>query len=71
MAASLAADPNHAAHIQPPRVSADGRSALVTFQVPGNVTNIDQAVSTLQHAVAGVLAGHPDLRVAETGDASI
>ena len=28
-------------------------------------------MSTLQHAVAGVYAGHPDLRVAETGDASI
>ncbi|MGH3272194.1 MAG: hypothetical protein ACRDN1_24475, partial [Trebonia sp.] len=35
VAASLAAHPNYAAHIQPPRVSADGHSALVTFQVPG------------------------------------
>mgnify|MGYP001244696374 CR=1 FL=1 len=71
VAASLAAHPNYAAHIQAPCVSADGRSALVTFQVPGNVTNIDQAVTTLQHAVAGVQARHPDLRVAETGDATI
>jgi putative drug exporter of the RND superfamily len=71
VAASLAAHPNYAAHIQAPRVSADGHSALVTFQVPGNVTNIDQAVTTVQHAVAGVQARHPDLRVAETGDASI
>src|SRR5215469_15488516 len=71
VAASLAALPKYAAHIQAPRVSKDGRSALVTFQVPGNVTNIDQAVTSLQHAVAGVQASHPDLRVAETGDASI
>jgi len=71
VAAALAAHPNYATHIQAPRVSKDSRSALVTFQVPGNVTNIDQAVTTLQHAVAGVQARHPDLRVAETGDASI
>ena len=62
VAASLAALPNYAAHIQAPRVSKDSRSALVTFQVPGNVTNIDQAVTSLQHAVAGVQARHPDLR---------
>ena len=71
VAASLAAMPQYAAHIQAPRVSKDSRSALVTFQVPGNVTSIGQAVSSLQHAVAGVQARHPDLRVAETGDASI
>ena len=71
VAASLATHPAYAAHIQAPHVSKDSRSALVTFQVPGNVTNIDQAVSTLQHTVAGVQARHPDLRVAETGDASI
>src|SRR4029077_19284424 len=71
VAASLAAHPGYAAHIQAPRVSKDGHSALITFQVPGNVTNTDQAVTTLQHAVAGVQASHPDLRVAETGDASV
>jgi putative drug exporter of the RND superfamily len=69
--ASLATMPQYATHIEAPRVSKDGHSALVTFQVPGNVTNIDQAVTYLQHAVAGVQARHPDLRVAETGDASI
>jgi putative drug exporter of the RND superfamily len=71
VAASLAAMPQYAAHVQAPRVSEDSRSALVTFQVPGNVTSIGQAVTSLQHAVAGVQARHPDLRVAETGDASI
>jgi putative drug exporter of the RND superfamily len=71
VAASLATMPEYATHIQAPQVSKDGHSALVTFQVPGNVKNIDQAVTSLQHAVAGVQARHPDLRVAETGDASI
>ena len=71
VAAVLAAYPTYATHIEAPRVSKDGHSALVTFQVPGNVKNIDQAATTLQHAVAGVQARHPDLRVAETGDASI
>src|SRR5580704_12560124 len=71
VAAVLAAHPSYATHIEAPRVSKDGHSALVTFQVPGNVKNIDQAATTLQHAVAGVQARHPDLRVAETGDASI
>ncbi|HXO23689.1 MAG TPA: MMPL family transporter, partial [Streptosporangiaceae bacterium] len=71
VAAALATMPQYAAHIQPPRVSADSRSALVTFQVPGNVMSIGQAVTSLQHAVDAVQAGHPDLRVAETGDASI
>jgi putative drug exporter of the RND superfamily len=78
VAAALAALPKYAAGVRTPAspggqalVSRDGRSALVTFDVPGNVTDIDQAATTLQHAVAGVQARHPDLRVAETGDASI
>jgi len=54
-----------------PLVSADGRSALVTFNVPGNASNQDQAVAADQRAVAAVQAGHPDLLIAETGDASI
>ena len=78
VAASLAALPRYATGIETPLsagghalVSKDGRSALVTFSVPGNVSNVDQAATTLQHAVAGVQAKHPDLRIAESGDASI
>ena len=52
-------------------VSADGRSALVTFDVPGSVSDQDQAVAADQRAVAAVQARHPDLLIAETGDASI
>jgi putative drug exporter of the RND superfamily len=76
--AALAALPKDATGVRTPAspggqalVSKDGRSALVTFDVPGNVADIDQAATTLQHAVAGVQARHPDLRIAETGDASI
>ena len=39
--------------------------------MPGNVSSVDQAATTLQHTVAGVQAKHPDLRIAESGDASI
>jgi len=78
VAASLARLPEYATGIKTPLssggqalVSKDGRSALVTFDVPGNVQNLDKAVSALQGAVARVQASHPDLRVAETGDASV
>jgi putative drug exporter of the RND superfamily len=78
VAASLAALPQYATGIKTPLsaggkalVSKDGRSALVTFDVPGNVQNLDKAVSALHGAVARVQASHPDLRVAETGDASV
>ena len=52
-------------------MSKDGRSALVTFQVPGNVADVSQAATADQNAVATVQARHPDLRIAESGDASI
>jgi RND superfamily putative drug exporter len=83
VAATLATVPASAAHIQSPLtagaprsggrslVSADGRSALVTFVVPGSTKDQDQAVAADQRAVAAVQARHPDLLVAETGDASI
>ncbi|HJY60027.1 MAG TPA: MMPL family transporter, partial [Streptosporangiaceae bacterium] len=48
-----------------------GRSALVTFVVPGSTKDQDQAVAADQRAVAAVQARHPDLLVAETGDASM
>ncbi len=87
VAAALAAQPKYAAGIrtplsaggqhspvgtnQPALVSKDGRSALVTFDVPGNVSSVDAAASADQRAVAAVQARFPGLRVAESGDASI
>jgi RND superfamily putative drug exporter len=78
VAAALSARPQYAAGIRTPLsaggqslVSKDGRSALVTFEVPGNVADVNQAATTDQHAVATVQARYPDLLIAESGDASI
>ncbi len=78
VAASLAAQAKYAVGIRSPLsaggqslVSPDGRSALVTFEVPGNVASVDQAATADQRAVSAVQARHPDLRIAESGDASI
>ncbi len=50
-------------------ISANGRAAVVTFNVTGG--NEDQAVGPAQRAVAAVQASHPDLLIQEAGDASI
>jgi putative drug exporter of the RND superfamily len=78
VAAALSAQPKYATGIRTPLsaggqslVSKDGRSALVTFAVPGNVADVNQAATADQHAVAAVAARHPDLLIAESGDASI
>ena len=78
VAVALATQPKYAIDIQTPLsangkslVSADGRSALVTFRVPGNVADVDTATTANQHAVAAVQARYPSLRIAESGDASI
>ncbi len=70
--------PKVAADIQSPLarggqglVSADGRSALVTFTVTGNPDNADQSVVAAENAVAAVQARHRRLRIAEAGDASV
>jgi putative drug exporter of the RND superfamily len=51
-------------------ISANGHSALVTFNVPGDSSNEDQTVVPDLNAVAAVQARHPDLLVQEAGDAS-
>src|SRR6202034_3548593 len=51
-------------------VSANGRSALVTFDVAGPHARADTTVGADQAAVARVQAAHPGLIVAEAGDAS-
>jgi putative drug exporter of the RND superfamily len=51
-------------------VSVDGRSALVTFQVPGPAADQVTAVAPALNAVAAVQARYPGLRIAEGGDAS-
>jgi hypothetical protein len=51
-------------------ISADGRSALVTFTILGNPDHMDQTVAGDLHAVAAVQARHPGLLIQEAGDAS-
>ena len=75
--AALRALPRSATDIRSPLspggrslVSADGRSALVTFTIPGNSANLDQAVVPDLNAVAAVQARHPGLLIAEAGEAS-
>jgi len=51
-------------------VSADSRTALVTFSVAGPHASADATVAGAQAAVARVQAAHPGLTVAEAGDAS-
>ena len=51
-------------------VSADGRTALVTFDVGGPHASADATVSRDLAAVARVQAAHPGLIVSEAGDAS-
>jgi RND superfamily putative drug exporter len=77
VAAALRARPGAAHDIRSPfgpdgraLVSADRRSALVTFTVPGNSGNMDQTVAPDLRAVAAVQARHPDLLIQEAGDAS-
>jgi RND superfamily putative drug exporter len=76
--AALTARPKDAGTIQSPLgagnaslVSANGRSVLVQFEVPGNGTDADQQVAVDQRTVAAVQAAHPGLTVKEAGDASV
>ncbi len=78
VAAALSARPQDARGIRSPfapggasLVSADGRSALVAFQVPNTTASADQRVGADQQAVAAVQARYPGLLIAETGDGSI
>jgi RND superfamily putative drug exporter len=54
----------------PGLVSANGHSALVTFQVPGPAADQATAVAPAQRAVAAVAAKDPGLSITEGGDAS-
>jgi putative drug exporter of the RND superfamily len=75
--AALRSLPHAAADIRSPLssgggslISANGRSALVTFNIPGNSNNEDQTVVPDLNAVAAAAARHPDLLIQEAGDAS-
>jgi uncharacterized membrane protein YdfJ with MMPL/SSD domain len=52
-------------------ISADGHSALVMFELPGDSAKAKESVVGSLAAVAAAQQAHPELRVEEAGDASI
>jgi RND superfamily putative drug exporter len=52
------------------QVSADGRTALVEFQLPGDAEQAEERVDTSLAATAAVQAANPDVRVEQFGGAS-
>lgn len=57
-------------NLRPAIVSADGHSALVTFDMAGDYDTAVDRVGPVVDAVAAVQRAHPDLYVAQGGDAS-
>jgi uncharacterized membrane protein YdfJ with MMPL/SSD domain len=53
------------------QVSKDGHSALVTFSLPGDSDATEKSVVSSLAAVAAAQRAHPELRIDESGDASI
>ena len=58
-------------NVAAPQVSNDGHSALVTFELPGKAEVTEESVVRSLAAVDAAAKAHPELRIAETGDASI
>ena len=56
--------------VQPPIESPDKRSSLVTFGITGDPETAKERVGPALDTVARVQAAHPDLYIAEGGDAS-
>jgi uncharacterized membrane protein YdfJ with MMPL/SSD domain len=52
------------------QISKDGRSAVVTFKIPGDHDAVMDRVETSIATVAAAQRAHPDLRVEQFGDAS-
>jgi uncharacterized membrane protein YdfJ with MMPL/SSD domain len=58
------------AHGNQGQISKDGRSALVTFKIPGEDDDAIDRVDSSIAATAAAQKAHPDLRVEQFGDAS-
>jgi RND superfamily putative drug exporter len=54
-----------------PQISKDGHSALVTFSLPGDQKTAETNVFSSLAAVDAAAKAHPELRIDESGDASI
>jgi RND superfamily putative drug exporter len=53
------------------QVSADGHSALVTFELPGDANTTKKTVVQSLEVVEAAQKAHPELRIEQAGDASI
>jgi uncharacterized membrane protein YdfJ with MMPL/SSD domain len=53
------------------QISADGHSALVTFELPGDQKTAEESVVNSLAAVEAAQKANPELRIEEAGDASI
>jgi RND superfamily putative drug exporter len=56
--------------VQPPIVSPDGRSSLISFDITGDPKTASERVGPALDTVAAVQAAHPELFIAQAGDAS-
>jgi uncharacterized membrane protein YdfJ with MMPL/SSD domain len=56
---------------EPGQISRDGHSALVTFELPGDSKTAKENVVGTLAAVEAAAKANPELRIEETGDASI
>ena len=70
-------DTQHVADVESPlaegnegNISADGRSTLVTFELPGDEDAAKDRVDPSLAAVAALQKAHPDVELAQFGDAS-
>jgi RND superfamily putative drug exporter len=53
------------------QISADGRSALISFEIAGDDTQTEDRVGAALDAVSAAQAANPDFTIAESGDASV
>ena len=68
--AAMLRDRTDVKKVKAPVRSADGRAALVSFEIRGDGDTADQRVQPVLDAVARVQRAHPAFTVAELGDAS-
>jgi uncharacterized membrane protein YdfJ with MMPL/SSD domain len=64
-------DTKGVSEVAAPEISKDGHSALVTFSLPGDQKTTETNVVASLAAVQAAAKAHPELRIAEAGDASI
>jgi uncharacterized membrane protein YdfJ with MMPL/SSD domain len=70
VSARLSANPN-VTKVHKPALSKDGRSALVEFQVKGDLDQAKKRIDSILATTSASQRAHPDLRIEQAGDASM